>query len=106
MDYTSFGNNVNSPVPKKWWELHGDELSQGVFAVLKYLQQYQTKRTTQLLISTRLYGNTSLMGLNGLTYSKLASVSNTMTTRITYNICQSVVDTAAAKIAKNKPKPL
>ena len=46
------------------------------------------------------------MGLNGLTYSKLASVSNTMTTRITYNVCQSVVDTAAAKIAKNKPKPL
>lgn len=107
IDYTSFNSNMATPVvPAKWWELKGEELSSGVFAVLKYLQQYQGKRTTQLLISTRLYGNTALMGLNGLTYSKLASVSNTATTRITYNVCQATVDTVTSKIAKNKPKPL
>lgn len=108
IDYTQFNQDgrVNAPIPRKWWELHGLELSQGLFSVVQYLRNNQSRRTTQLLISTRLYGNSPLMGLNGLTYSKLASVANTATTRITYNVCQAVVDTITSKIAKNKPKPL
>lgn len=109
MDYTSFSSNGEiSPraIEKKWWMQDEQERPGALFGVVKYLQNYQSLRTTQLLSSTRLYGGLSLMGLNGLTYSKLASVSNASSSRLTYNICQSCVDTAQAKMAKNKPKPL
>jgi hypothetical protein len=58
-----------------------------------------------MTMSARLYGNLSLMGLNGLTYSKIASVQSAVKDRISYNVVQSVIDTITAKIAKNKPKP-
>src|SRR5271166_238320 len=113
IDYSSFstntGNvpqNITSPQNKRWWEERGIDLSAALFGTVKYLQSNQSMRTTQLLSSTRLYGNLSLMGLNGLTYSKLASVTSQSASRITYNVCQAAVDTAQAKMAKNKPKPL
>src|SRR5271165_727029 len=111
IDYTSFTTNGEispyaSTMNKKWWLLEGEELAAAIFGTVKYLQNYQSLRTTQLITSTRLYGNLSLMGLNGLTYSKLASVTSQSNSRITYNVCQAAVDTAQAKMAKNKPKPL
>jgi len=111
IDYTSFTTNGEispyaSTMNKKWWLLEGEELAAAIFGTVKYLQNYQSLRTTQLITSTRLYGNLSLMGLNGLTYSKLASVTSQSGSRITYNVCQAAVDTAQAKMAKNKPKPL
>src|SRR5271165_872159 len=111
IDYTSFTTNGEispyaSTMNKKWWLLEGEELAAAIFGTVKYLQSNQSMRTTQLLSSTRLYGNLSLMGLNGLTYSKLASVTSQSASRITYNVCQAAVDTAQAKMAKNKPKPL
>jgi hypothetical protein len=110
IDYKSFTSNGElslSPLNKKWWEEEemGD-LAASIFGVVKYLQSNQTLRTTNLITTTRLYGNLSLMGLNGLTYSKLASVTNASASRITYNVCQSTVDAITSKIAKNKPKPL
>lgn len=109
IDYNSFRSNGEiSPYVQqnKWWELKGEERSANLFGILKYLQENQSAATTQLITNTRLYGNMSLMGLNGLTYSKLASVNSSSSSRLTYNVCQSVVDTVAAKIAKNKPRPL
>jgi len=108
MDFNTYVSNglTNSPINSKWWEVKGDDLAARLFAVVKYLGSNQTLRTTNLITTTRLYGNLSLMGLNGLTYSKLASVTNASASRITYNVCQSATDTVTAKIAKNKPKPL
>lgn len=91
---------------RKWWTLSKDEMPSAINGVTKFLHDHQSRRETQNLISARLYGNLSIMGLNGLTYSKVASVQNSLKERISYNVCQSVVDTLAAKIAKNKPKPL
>jgi hypothetical protein len=70
------------------------------------LSEYDSKRQTQYQISTRLYGNSNLMGLNGLSYSKIASVQNTLKDRISYNVVQSCIDTVTSKISKSKPKPL
>jgi hypothetical protein len=86
IDYKSFTSNGElslSPLNKKWWEEEemGD-LAASIFGVVKYLQSNQTLRTTSLITTTRLYGNLSLMGLNGLTYSKLASVTNASASRI------------------------
>jgi hypothetical protein len=110
MDYQTFISNgelSTSPVNGKWWLADTKkDVAAALFGVVKYLGSNQTMRITNLITTTRLYGNLSLMGLNGLTYSKLASVTNASASRVTYNVCQATVDTVTAKIAKNKPKPL
>lgn len=109
IDYKSFSTNGElfvSPINRQWWKESGTLAAQALFGVVKYLQSNQAMRTTSLITTTRLYGNLSLMGLNGLTYSKMASVTSASSRRLTYNVCQSVVDTITSKIAKNKPRPL
>lgn len=91
---------------KRWWLLPKSEIAQSVVFLANTLSQYDSKRQTQLQMSARLYGNLSLMGLNGLTMSKITSTQSNNQGRITYNLVQSVTDTLVAKMAKNKPKAL
>lgn len=110
IDYKSFGPNgpqgSAAGVNKRWWLSKDSEIHQSVLPIIVALGQYDSKRQTQYQISTRLYGNANLMGLNGLSYSKIMSVQNTLKDRISYNVVQSCIDTITSKIAKNKPKPL
>lgn len=110
IDYRSFSPNgpvdAKGPLDKRWWLAPKDEIAQSITGIIKALSEYDSKRQTQYQISTRLYGNLNLMGLNGLSFSKIMSVQGSMKDRISYNVIQSAIDTITAKIAKNKPKPL
>lgn len=108
IDYTKF-NNPNSkvnPFQSRWWLTNKTERAQAITAVVKAIAENDTKRQTQYQISGRLYGNSSLMGINGVSFSKQQSVTASPKDKLTYNVCQSVVDTITAKMAKNKPKPM
>lgn len=109
VDYRSMiygAKDDDAPTTRKFWLLKDDkEIAQSVESALKFLYEHQGKRQTQLTISARLYGNLSLMGLAGISYSRLSTVQTAQSGRITYNVCQSVVDTITSKISKNKPKP-
>lgn len=102
----SSGQEAMVAPAKRWWLLPKSEIAQSVVFLANTLSQYDSKRQTQLQMSARLYGNLSLMGLNGLTMSKISSTQANNQGRITYNLVQSVTDTLVAKMAKNKPKPL
>lgn len=104
-DFNRTGLDASTP-SKRWWDLEGDEMVQGIVAVANAIAQSDTRRQSQFQRSVRLYGNLSLMGVNGLTYARQASSQPGMTDRVTYNVIQSCVDTVQAKMAKNKPKPL
>lgn len=109
IDYTTFNNpysNAQNPYASRWWVAPKGERAQAVCAVVKAISEYDSKRQTQYQISTRLYGNSNLMGLNGLSYSKVQSVNSAVKDRLTYNVCQSVTDTIVSKMAKNKPKSM
>lgn len=108
MDYRSFsaGGPVNTVFNKKWWKESRENMPEAIANSIHTLQMAQTAVDGQRLISVRLYGNSPLYGINGLTYSKIPSQTPAIKDRITYNLCQSVVDTKTAKITKNKPKPL
>lgn len=110
IDYTKFGPNgpISSQVnaTMKWWKVSKDERASAVTAAVKFISEYDSKRQTQYQISNRLYGNSSLMGMNGLSYSKVQSVNGTLKDRLTYNVCESVVDTITSKMCKNKPRPM
>jgi hypothetical protein len=111
IDYTTIGPNgpysqTQNPYAARWWKAPKSERAQAVTAVIKAIGEYDTKRLTQYQTSTRLYGNTALMGVNGVSLSKVQSAQGAVKDRLTYNVCQSVVDTITSKIAKNKPKPM
>jgi hypothetical protein len=109
IDYSTLssqGADAHQASDKAWWACDKSERHQAVAKIVKALSQYDSKRETQYQISTRLYGNTNIMGLNGLSYAKITSVQNALKDRITYNVVQSAIDTVTAKIAKNKPRPL
>lgn len=112
IDYRSFGPGgppgAVQAANRQWWKSKGGkELAQNVTSVIKTLTDYDSPRQTQFQISARLYGNVNLMGLNGLSYTKVGTVSqHSIKDRVTFNAVQSVIDTVVAKMAKNKPKPL
>lgn len=110
MDYSDF--SASGPVQKdisnakRWWDLSEEEMPGAIASIVEFLWKHQGARQTQLLMSARLYGNLSIMGLNGLSYSRVTAVQNQLRDRIAYNVIQSAIDAVTAKISKNKPKPL
>lgn len=110
IDFKSFSPNGPSGMEnfewRRWWTLKQDELPEAISRVIGFLHSSQTGRMTQLDMGTRLYGNVSLMGLNGLSYSRLVQRTRATTDRLTYNVIQSAIDTLTSKIGKNKPRPL
>jgi len=99
-------NGDSGAVDKRWWLLPKADLPQALTRIVHTLGQADSKRQTQYQVSTRLYGNTNLMGTNGLSFSKITSAQNAMKDRLSYNIVQSGIDTITAKMAKNKPRPM
>jgi len=109
IDFRSFSDNpaVTQEVSnnKRWWTLTQEEMYPAITGTIDFLQTHQSVRQNQMLMSARLYGNISMVGLNGITTSRNNGGSS-IRDRVTYNICQAVVDTVSSKMAKNKPKPL
>ena len=110
IDYTSFNspgaaNNTLTPAAR-WWLLDKKEIPQAVASIVNMLSSYDSRRKTQIQTSVRLYGNVSLMGVSGLSFTKQSSTQKSTSDRISYNLVQSVIDTLCNKMAKNKPKPL
>lgn len=96
--------------PNQWWKLPDDQLPSIVDGVLNGMKNGQTRRIDQLVTSARLYGNlpptfygVTMSSEGG--YGGLANYQTAPKSRLTYNVVQSAVDTATAKIAKNKPRP-
>lgn len=111
MDYSNFsGFAANAPTVaannKKWWEAKKSDRAACITANVKTMQEGDSPRQTQYQIDTRLYANINMLGLNGLSFTKVSSIASSIKDRVTYNVCQSVIDTIVAKMAKNRPKPL
>lgn len=107
MDFRSFSVNGAPPQDRRaegkferaWWKLAPDEAAKAIESAVLFLLQQQSQRQLQLTISARLYGNASMLGMPGIAKPKTAREA------VSYNAVQSGIDTAVAKIAKNKPKP-
>ena len=109
MDYKSFGPNgpvTSAMTNRRWWLADKKDLAASVAATINTLAQYDSPRNTQYQINTRLYGNVNLLGLNGLSYTKISAITNANRDRVTFNVIQSCVDTLVSKMAKLRPKPL
>lgn len=112
IDYRDFGVD-GQPAPGRgdsttsydWWNQSQDDAVAAITATLAVLERAQSARATQLQIAARLYGNQPMMGLSGLSQTKLQNQQSAYKERLTFNLVQSATDAITAKIAKNKPKP-
>jgi hypothetical protein len=91
---------------RRWWMLDGQDAADVISGTLNLIRDAQSFRATQWIVSARLYGNLAPTTLAGVSFSKLAAQQPALRDRISYNLVQSVVDTAVAKVARNRPKPL
>jgi hypothetical protein len=88
-----------------WWNEADDELHESVFQSVLTIESSQSILNNLRVIFARLYGNYEILGypfqmLGGRNSANQNSSSN----RIALNVIQSVIDTCAAKIAKDQPK--
>lgn len=89
----------------KWWTLKEDEIGQGVYARVKHINDRQSYRQAFNERHARLYSNMEFAALSAGRYNEI-NVNRLPQNRVTWNVIKACVDTAAAKISKNKPLPL
>jgi len=100
-------------VSARWWKApDDDDLAKSAVAAAKAIEAsgQQQAREKQWLLQARLYANapvTSLykMGVRQVSLGSKRS-DEAPSNRVNYNVVQSCVDTASAKIAKNKTRAL
>lgn len=90
-----------------WWKCDDDnKMALEIAGTIKFIADHQQGRLEQLVASTRLYGTSAAVSMLGTAFTRSqANSSGSGTQRISFNLCQSVVDTLQAKMAKNKVTP-
>jgi hypothetical protein len=98
-----------TPFQQRWWMMRGEEhqaeVANSIGMLIKRLQDRQAGRIRQLISSARLYGGLSLSGIAGIPRAQLRDMPPITRERISDNVVRSVIDTASARIAENKPRP-
>jgi len=89
---------------EKWYTIKkDDETYRRLIPLMNKIQENQIYRRAENLMWARLYGSVDIMGLTPTTYSRPNPISQGV--RPKFNIVASCIDTLAAKISKNRPRP-
>lgn len=96
-----------SPQPRLyWWLCDDDAVAKQIQSTILFIKDHQSTRMEQLVADTRLYGSADSFGFIGPALMRSASASaSSISQRISFNLCASVVDTLVSKVAKNKVIP-
>ena len=94
---------ITSP---RWWELPHDEMASSVVAHAESMKNNSGDRMAAMVRWARMYENCDLQTLAGREFA-VAIVRQLVNGvgQMTFNVSAACVDTLAAKIAKNKPRP-
>lgn len=98
------GQNTQQNIKAQWWKANDEDIYRHVFGVVAAIDQAQSWRMLNNIKYARLYANYEMLGFYGTQFAKQAN--SPMSSRLTLNVVKACVDTAAAKIAKNRPRPL
>ena len=85
----------------KWWDAPTAEVHERLIPYIQRLRQNQSVRRTQNVRFAKLYQNQALTGTNRFTdnFDDTPTASS-----MSYNVIKSGIDTAVAKIAKQRPR--
>lgn len=89
----------------RWWSAKPTEVARSIIATQEFLQQRQSPRMRQHVVSARLYGNFSLMGAEAQRYARMLASQSAVKDRITFNAIQSIIDTLTSRVGETKPRP-
>ncbi len=92
-----------------WWgENDPAKSSHTLYATAKQLEESSAARHMMNLIHARLYGNFDIAGFGARDYGRSSSITmmGNNNAKLSLNVVASCIDTLAAKIAKNKPRPM
>lgn len=106
VEYVNTRDNAGFAVKDRWWATDEDEQGKHIAAIVDKLEKAQGTVNEDRLVYARLYANQPLESLYSLGALRQATNASLGGSRYTFNLCQNAVDTAAAKIAKNKPRVL
>lgn len=85
-----------------WWVESQDDVHERVFSVFQHLDQIQGHHRQANLHHLRLYSNRLAAGLGGRDYA----IQSAGDGKLRLNIVRSVIDSAVAQIATNRPRPM
>lgn len=107
MDYKDFqGSAKSTGATGYWWKETGDgKAHERVVSAAKYLNDQQRYRTAENLRHAQLYGNFDALGFGLREYSQSRGSQISPVNKMSLNVVAACVDTLAAKIAKNRPRP-
>ncbi len=95
--------NANSgTIKSRWWSEPAEEQYRHITAVCDGIVEAQSYRQIQNLRYARLYANQELAGFGVGLYDRVAS--GPIANRVSYNVVRACIDSAAAKIAKMRPR--
>lgn len=92
-----------------WWAIEDPtEAGFNLYKSAESLEQNSNSRHMLNLVHARLYGNFDIAGFGARDYNRIANLSllNNSTAKLSLNVVASCIDTLAAKICKNKPRPM
>lgn len=72
---------------------------------ISFLQQKQSYRISDHVRFARLYGNSNLLGVSGMSPAMMLAFGEGYRDQVKDSITQSVVDTVVAQVGENKPRP-
>jgi len=106
---TEYVNQPKAEDPQKSQFWHTQEPAaqyMNIFSSVDRIDKDQSYRSSMNVKHARLYGNLEILGLSIYSTGSLSNISqNDLSSgRVTYNLVKSCIDTAASKIAKNRPK--
>jgi hypothetical protein len=105
VEYYNQAPEAVKDIKAQWWKEKETSLHLHLFGVVNQIEEQQSWRYLNNIRYARLYANYELLGFYGTLFSQ-ASRMPLNNNRLTLNVTKACIDTAAAKIAKNRPKPL
>jgi hypothetical protein len=108
---TSTTNSIESMTQAgyKWWEVSDkdkDKRASQLCATLAFLKQSQTTRLRQLAIYARLFTGQPLFSFIGSNLSMADQSASLAPNRAVYNAIASIVETLVSRITQNRPSPV
>lgn len=89
---------------RQWWKCNEGDIGLATETIISKIENEQSLRFTSFINWARLYGNWEAMSWgSNILNSNSQDSNNEFTLRL--NLIQSVIDSAAAKIAKDSPQP-
>lgn len=92
--------------PIRWWLVADDTLPGAIMSQVAQIIQADRGRIDSYNTYGKLYGTFTPTFWNGYQIANSGRPSAPIRERLTYNICQSAVDTLTSNVCANKPKPM